>query len=375
MTANGNLYLVSPLNKSPLLAIRSRLVWRARRYYMPLFSDNILIGLDIGSSSIKMAEIRHSKKGLELVTFGSASHNVDLEGHWDSQKLRKLAIIIDDIMTSNKFTGVRTVFSVRSKDVYVTTMDFDASWDKKRIQGEIERQAPYFLPLPPDEMRLSWKQIPMDSASTQYSDKQRISIKALPDSVIDNSKNLLEHINLDGIIIENQTESQIRSLLSADTGNTILIDIGDTQTTFNMIVNGALRSSSHINIGSGQITKDLAASLGVENDTAEYFKRDLHLINLMQLPKPILDFLKVLKVELVSFVNLNKKIGQPSNKIVVTGGGIMIPGFSEFFENFELPIYFGNALRQVIVTDDFLPIITPINNQFAAAIGLALWEG
>lgn len=342
---------------------------------MAFFSDNILIGLDIGSSSIKMAEIRHSKKGMELVTFGSANHNVDLEGHWDSQKLRKLAIIIDDIMTSNKFTGVRTVFSVRSKDVYVTTMDFDASWDKKRIQSEIERQAPYFLPLPPDEMRLSWKQIPMDAASTVYSDKQRISIKALPDSVIDNSKNLLEHINLDGIIIENQTESQIRSLLSSDTGNTILIDIGDTQTTFNMIVNGALRSSSHINIGSGQITKDLSTSLGIDNDTAEYFKRDLHLINLMQLPKPILDFLKVLKVELISFVNLNKKIGQPSNKIVVTGGGIMIPGFSEFFESFELPIYFGNALRQVVVTDDFLPIITPINNQFAAAIGLALWEG
>jgi type IV pilus assembly protein PilM len=339
-----------------------------------MFSDNILIGLDIGSSSIKMAEMRHTKNKKELLTFGSATHSLNLDGHWDSQKLRKLSIIIDDIMSSNRFRGVRTVFSVMSKDVYVTTMDFDKSWDKKKIQTEIERQSPYFLPAPPDEMRLSWKQIKMDSISQEFSNKQRISIKALPDFVIDNSKNLLEHINLDGIIIENQTESQIRSLLTGDTGNTVLVDIGDTQSTFNMIVNGSLRSSSHIAIGTGQITKDLANSLGIDMDIAELFKKDLHLINLMQLPKPVLDFFKVLKLELTTFVNLNKKIGQPSNKVVVTGGGIMTAGFTEFFQTFEIPVYFGNSLRDISVNDEFLPIITPLNNQFAAAIGLAIWE-
>lgn len=338
-----------------------------------MFSDNILIGLDIGSSSIKMAEVKHGKNGRDLVTFGLANHNLDLNGYWDSQKLRKLSIIIDDIMKSNRFSGVRTVISVMSKDVYVTTMDFDSQWDKKKIQSEIERQAPYFLPYPPDEMRLSWKPIPKEQDVLSYTGKQRVSIKALPDFVIDNSKNLLEHINLDGLVLENQTESQIRSLLTPDSGNTILVDVGDSQSTFNIVADGILRSSSHIPIGVGQINKDLSDSMGVDLQIAEFFKRDLHLINLFQLPKQVLDFYKVLKTELNSFVTLNKKIGQFPNKIIFTGGGTSTAGFYEFFDGFEVPVYFGNPLRQINVDDDFKPIITPIANQFSTAIGLAIW--
>jgi type IV pilus assembly protein PilM len=340
-----------------------------------MFTDNILIGLDIGSSAIKMTEIKHTKTGKELQTFGIAYHTLDLNGHWDAQKLRKLSIIIDDIMKSNQFNGVRTVISVMSKDVYVTTMDFEADWDKARIQNEIERQAPYFLPYPPDEMRLSWKPIPKEQDIIGYLNKQRVSIKALPDFVVDNSKNLLEHINLDGIVLENQTEAQIRSLLTPDNGNTILVDIGHTQITFNIVIDTILRSSSHIPIGTGQITKELSANLGIDSQSAEYFKRDLHIINLRQFPKPILDFYKILQTELMSFVDLNKKIGQTPNKIVLTGGGVATAGFYEFFQNNEIPIYFGNSLRNINVNEVFKPIITPINNQFSTAIGLAMYDG
>lgn len=339
-----------------------------------MFADNVLIGLDIGSSSIKMVEIKHGKNGCELLTFGIAQHNINLNGYWDSVKLRQLSIIIEEIMRANSFSGVRTVMSVMSQHVYVTTMDFEAAWNKGKIQGEIERQAPYFLPYPPDEMRLSWRPIPIDDDIKEYTNKQRVGIKAIPDFVFDNSKNLLEHINLDGIVLEIQTESQIRALIPGDTGNTVLVDIGSTQTTFSIVIDGILRSSSHIPIGTQQITKNLGEALGIDDITAENFKKDLHLINLFQLPKPANDFLKILRTELNSFVEINKKIGQPPAKIILTGGGVLTAGLNEYFQHYEIKTYFGNPLKGLIVHGEFLPLITPIGNQFSTAIGMAIWS-
>jgi type IV pilus assembly protein PilM len=339
-----------------------------------MFSDKTIIGLDIGSDSIKMVEIIHTKKGKQLETYGVAKHNLGLDGYWDSARLRQIGNIITEIMQAGSFSGVKTVMSVQSKDVYVTTMDFEASWNRKQIQEEIDKQAAYFLPYPPDEMRLSWSLIKNDPRITAYTGKQRVIINALPDFVIENSKNLLEHVNLDGAALENQTISQIRAGLTPDQGNTVLVDVGGKNTTFSIVVDGVLRSSSHVPIGTDKITEDLSKSLGVETSIAEFFKMDINLVNLFTLPKEVMENLTILKSELATFVELNRKVSQEPQKIVIVGGGVYSPGFVEFFKEFNTPVYVGNCLRRVLVTEDYKPYVYPIVSQLATALGLALRE-
>ncbi len=337
-----------------------------------MFSDKTLIGLDIGSDSIKMAEIDHGQPNPELHTYGVARHAMELEGYWDSTKLRQLSIIIDDIMRAGNFVGVKTVMGIQSKDVYVTTMDFEAGWSKKLIQEEIDKQAPYFLPYPPDEMRLSWSLIENDPRIKAYTGKQRVIINALPEFVIENSKNLLEHVNLDGLALENQTVSQIRAILSPDTGNTLLVDIGANQTTFSIVVDGFLRASSHIATGVSKISKDFEKTLGLSSIVAEDFKKDLNLVNLFELPKELTDTYAIIKTELNTFYELNKKVSQAPQKIVVTGGGTMTAGFFEYIKNFAVPVYLSNSLKNVKIKQEIIPYITPQSNALSSAIGLAL---
>ncbi len=337
-----------------------------------LFSNSNIIGLDIGADNIKMVEVAHEKNRLELATYGVAKHNLDLEGYWGSSKLRPLATMIEDILNSGEFSGVKTVMSVRSKDVYVTTMDFSASLSKKQIEQEINKQAKYFLPYPPEEMRLSWSIIKQPKEVVKQTGKRRVIINALPDFVIENSKNLLEHVNLDGIALENQTVSQIRALLTPDKGNTIMVDIGGDHTTFSVTVDGVLRSSSHIKSGTSKISTDLSHSLGIDPEVAEYFKKDLSLVNLYHLPKQVLDYFSILKSELNTFIELNKKIGQVPEKVVFTGGGIYTPGFVEFFRDYHTPIYLGNCFRDIHIPKEIKPHIMMMINQLSTAIGLAL---
>jgi cell division ATPase FtsA len=221
-------------------------------------------------------------------------------------------------------------------------------------------------------MRLSWSLIDNDPRITSYVGKQRAIINALPDFVIENSKNLLEHVNLDGAALENQTISQIRSILSEDHGNTVLVDMGAKQTNFSIVVDGTLRSSSHIPVGSEKITKDFSESLGIDLTVAEYLKKDLGLVNLFNLPKPIEESLKVFKSELTTFVELNRKVAQTPDKIVITGGGIYTAGLLEHFKSFLIPVHFANCSKQIFITEEYKPYISPIINQLSSAIGLAI---
>jgi type IV pilus assembly protein PilM len=334
--------------------------------------DSTLIGLDIGSNSIKIAEVKNLKGQKTVTTYGIARHDIDLNGYWDSTKLRLLSRIINDVYRTGNFSGVRAMIGAASSDVFVTTMDFEAHWDKKMIQAEIEKQATHFLPFPPDEMRLSWSIINDDPRIKAYTGKQRVIINALPDFVIENSRNLLEHINLDGIGLENQTISQIRSTLGQDSGNTVLVDIGSKSTTFSIVVDGVLRSSTYIDVGGDKITDDLVKQLGVNFLTAENFKKDLSLVNLYVLPKPVFDKLTIIKSELELFIESNKKIAQTPNKVIFTGGGVHIGGFLEFFSNFAFPHFVADPTRNILVDTEHRAYIQPILNQLATAIGLAM---
>jgi type IV pilus assembly protein PilM len=337
-----------------------------------MFTDKNIIGLDIGSESIKIVEIAHHENQKELLTYGVAKHSVPLDGYWDSSRLGKLSTIIEDILDTGNFKGIKTVMSIQSKDVYVTTMDFEEGWDKKTIQAEIDKQAAYFLPYPPDDMRLSWNLIEDDKRVVSYTGKQRVIINALPDFVIENSKNLLEHLNLDGAALENQTRSQIRSALDPDTDKTVLMDIGDKFTTLSIIVDGTLRSSMHVNFGVQKIEQDLSLSLGIDEETAHNFKKDLGLVNLYQISPQIMDTLKTLKNEMTTFVDLNKKIAQDPDKIVITGGGIHTPGLYEYFRDYPVPVFIANPLRSIAIAQTLLPYVAPAGNQLSTAIGLAL---
>ena len=332
-----------------------------------LIKNSEVIGLDIGTHSIKMVEIDHRKNELFLSTYAIAPHSVSLDGYWDASTLRTIARLIENMMHKSNFVGAKTVMSVRSKDVYVTTMEFDAELDEKTIRTTINQQAPFFLPLPPEQMRLSYDLLKAPTVSG----KRRVVINATPDYIVENSRNLLEHLNLDGEAIENQTLSQIRACLPKSNTTSILVDMGGHHTVFSIIVNSSLRSSTYIPSGTQDIATTISQLLGANLETGESFMKDLNLVDLEHLPKPFLDYLTVLKSELEIFVGLNQQIGQNPTEIICTGGGAHTPGLMNFFKGFSIPIRIAHPLENILLEQNLISYITPVSNQLSTAIGLA----
>jgi type IV pilus assembly protein PilM len=325
-----------------------------------------IIGLDIGTHSIKIVEIDHASTGPILNTYTTIPHSTKLDGYWDSTTLRSLSHAIDTAMQKSKFVGIKTVMSIRSKDVFVTSMDFDKELSNTAIQAEINKQAPFFLPLPPEEMRLSFDMVKQPTISG----KRRVVINATPDYIIENYRNLLEHINLDGEAIENCTLAHLRACNIV--GDAILVDLGAHHSVFNAIAQGSLRASTYIEQGSSSISKEISHLLGVSEEVGERVMKDLNLVNLNHLPKPALDYCEIIQQELTHFLKQVEQLGIQNPSIYYTGGGSKTPGLQEVLAKTGMQAEYANPFANITIPHNILPFLSPYKHQYSVAIGLAL---
>ncbi len=338
-----------------------------------IFADKKILGLDIGSNCLKIVEIKHTSNRKELVTFALAEHEVDLDGYWDASKIQDLVKLINEVRSKAGFTSLKTVVALQAKHVFVTSMDFELGWNKRMIQEEINRQSKFFLPYPPDEMRLSWNVIPTNQRISSLTGKQRVVINALPNFVIENITNLLNKCNLEGIALENQTVSLTRAFLKNDKKSTIIVDLGSENTTYSIIIDGVLRNSFTSSIGLLRLDEALQNSLGITRKSAENFKKDLSLVNLFELPKEFTNHISLIKSELKNFYDQNIKIAQIPEQVILTGGGVLTAGLVKLLStDFPITVKVGEITKDFHIDEQKQKSLSPLSSSLSSAIGLAL---
>ncbi|MGL4759328.1 MAG: pilus assembly protein PilM [Patescibacteria group bacterium] len=339
-----------------------------------IFTEKKILGLDIGSNSIKIVEVSHTNKRKELSSFALAEHQIDLDGYWDNKKIEELSQLISNARKKAGFSSIKTVVALQAKYVFVTSMDFELGWNKKMIQEEINRQAKFFLPYPPDEMRVNWNVIQTNTNVSSLTGKQRVVINALPNFVIENITNLLNKSGLEGVALENQTISLTRIFLKSDRRSTIIVDLGNESTTYSIIIDGVLRNSFTSTIGFVRLDEALQNSLGIKLTHAENFKKDLSLVNLFELPKELSNHLSLINSELKNFYDQNVKIAQIPEQIILTGGGVLTAGILESLVGLPIPIKIGEISKDLYIDDHKIRSVSPIINSLSSSIGLAMRE-
>ena len=348
--------------------------------------EKISIGLDIGSSNLKMVEIKrsHAKPNnnqsiaegsyntYELLTYGLYKHNINIDSYWDEGKVNNFAEIVLNIYKSAGFTGSEVTVALPAKYIYVGTMDFEISWDKQMIQAEIVRQSKFFLPYPPDEMRLSWNIINADTSVSSLTGKQRVVINAVPKFVIENITNLLARCQLQGVALENQTISLSRSLLGETKLSTIIVDLGSNSTNLSIIIDGSLRSTFNSMSGTNRLDTILSGSLGIPVEIAKSFKEDLGMVNLYELPKEFEDHIAIVKKDLKAFIDQNIKIAQIPEQIIITGGGVYTAGILSKLQDLGVHVYEGKISSNLKFDEYKLKSFSPLKHLLTTAVGLGM---
>lgn len=364
-------------------------------FFTNLFSKQSasVLGIDIGSSSIKIVQL--SKKGGRAIleTYGELAlgpYTGKGVGETTNLSVEKIIEAINDMMKekevniTTRLCGVAIPFS--SSLMAVIEMPVVP---KKQLDTMIPLEARKYIPVPISEVALDWYIIPKDKNPESEPDvipdpnapkeqpKLEVLIVALHSDTITKYKEIVTKSNLDANFFEIEIFSTMRSILDQEITPVMILDMGATNAKLYIIERGILRASHMINRGSQNITDELSKSLGISVIDAEYLKREKGLlgeINGIKIKDVITFTLNYIFSEANHVVlAYQKKYNKNVSKVVLVGGGSSLQGIVEIAKaNFQTEVVAGDPFSKVISPAFLEKVLKDTGPEFAVAVGVAL---
>jgi type IV pilus assembly protein PilM len=350
-----------------------------------------VLGIDIGSSSIKVVQISRKNGHAILETYGElALGPYTGKGVGESVALPQEKIIeaVKDML--------------KEKEVNITTMScgvaipFASSLmaviempdvSRKELEQMIPIEARKYVPVPISEVTLDWYVIPKDKNTEPLvpadpnSPKPKSTIEvlivALHNDTINKYKNIVSNTGLDVGFFEIEIFSTMRSVLDDETKPVLVIDMGASSTKLYMVERGILRASHMVERGSYDITDELSKSLGISLTDAEYLKREKGLIgetNGIALKNVASFTLNYIFTEADRFIlTYQKKYNKDVNKVILVGGGSALKGVVPFAkEILETEVIAGDPFSKVVAPAFLEQVLKETGPEFTVAVGVAL---
>ena len=363
--------------------------------------DVSALGIDIGSSAIKIVQLKKKNGQAVLETYGELALG-PYAGLGVGQAVvlasDKLAQALTDLMKekevniTTKKCGISIPFASSLMSV-IEMPDVSA----KQLAVMVPLEARKYIPVPVSEVMLDWSVIPKseirEGDSSEYATtaervatdqgtgtqttlpKVYVLIVAIHNETVVRYQDIVARSALEAGFFEIEIFSTMRAVLDETLRPVMIMDMGAASTKLYVIERGVIRSSHTINRGSQDITLTISKSLGLSMERAEVMKRRIGAIgedkNLTGAIILVIDhiFAEVNNV-LLSF---EKKYNQTISKVILVGGGSALRGLAELAKNnFKTDVIIANPFNKVSAPAFLENILKETGPEFAVAIGLAL---
>lgn len=348
---------------------------------MGLFSSSSgsYLGIDIGSSSIKMVELTKEKGQAKLLTYGFSEHPGEGQEEWQNNT-KYIAKAIGEICKKAAPKSKNAVSALPTFSVFSSIINL-SNIGKKDIASAVHWEAKKVVPLPLEEMILDWRKV--DDYKSQSKEKKnniKVLLTGAPRSLVKKYIEIFKTAQINLLSLETETFSLVRSLLGNDKSTVILLEIGASTTDVSVIDNSIPILNRSIDVGGDTITQAISDQLKIGRDRAEQFKYDMGIsaINSKEdvVPKIIAESISPIVNETKYAANLfQSKNEKKIEKIVLSGGSAFIPNLTNYLTKaLDMKVIIGNPWSRVSYPIDLEPLLNEIGPRMSVAIGLALRE-
>ncbi len=328
-------------------------------------SKKSVLGIDIGTTSIKIVQLTHSNGKHVLDTYGIVNVAFDIDERQETN-IQKTVSILKTLLDKSGVTTRKVMASLPTSVVFTTVIDLPKMRDDE-LQNAVEFEAKKYVPLPLEEVTLSWAAAPSDDP-----EKNRVLITAVPNNVLKGYLRIFELSNLQPMAMEIESLSLMRALVASDSAATLLVDLGAKTTHLDIIEQGNLVLTRTIPVGGETITQKIASSLTISLNRAEQFKKEFGINQSSVIPEMIRPILAGIKQEISQVQSIYRARNKSFDKIVLVGGGANLPGFAEYLADLGPKIVQGDPLSQITYNADLGPLLKQSAASLSVAIGLAL---
>ena len=229
-----------------------------------------LVGLDIGSSSIKAVELKSTKAGYELVSFGTESLAQDTVVDGAIMDAPQVANAISKIFDSEKIKTKNVATSVSGHSVIVKRVPLPLMTEEE-LYERIPSEASQHIPFDIADVNLSYQLL--ESMDAQM-DVLLVAVKK--DKILNHTNVLAQAgktpvvVDIDAFALQNCFEVNYEP----DAGQTVaLLNIGASVMNINIVRGGIPLFTRDVSVGGNQFTDALQKELDLSYEDAERLKK------------------------------------------------------------------------------------------------------
>ncbi len=362
------------------------------------------IGIDIGSSSIKVVQLKRKEGRAILETYGEivlGPYAGTEAGRATNLQSEKLQEAISDLVREANVTTKNAALSIPFSSSLISIVQMPDLGEKK-LAEMIPIEARRYIPVPISEVSLDWWVVPKSkydlkspedvelSDNSQHTigsrigenkqqnvDKVDVLLVAILNEAISKSQSIVRGLDLQNVFFEIEVFSTMRSAVDQGVEPVMILDMGAGNTKLYIVEHGIIRDTHIINRGSQDITLALSKALNVSVDRAEEIKRTVGMSTDPQdraINETItlsLDFMfSEANQVLLSF---ERKYNRTISKVVLAGGGSTMRGFIEAAKiHFQSEAILADPFSKVVSPAFLEPILKEVGPEFAVAVGVAL---
>lgn len=300
---------------------------------MELFSGSKqLVGLDIGSHSLKLAEILETNEGYILNQFAQMplTKGVIKDGLLIDQE--NLTQTLKELFknTSLKRKGIVTSLSGHSVIVKKVTLPVT---EKEELRELLNDEVGKYLPFDNmEDVNFDFQILGENAFNPNQTDIMIVAAKKeIVYSFTDAIKNAglsVEIMDVDSFALETMYEENYDF---EENDVDVIINIGASITNINVVKNGTATFARDFTLGGNAVTEALQKQRNISFEEAEKIKMQVHNEGITELNPSLITYAESICAEIERSIDYFRSIsgGENIRKILFAGGGAKIPGLTK----------------------------------------------
>ena len=341
--------------------------------------NNSMVGVDIGSSSVKAVELQGKNGDFQLVSLGYESLEPDSVVDGQIMELNSVSNAISNIFNEHKIKTTKVAAGVNGHSVIVKNIVLP-QMSSEELQESFAWHAEEHIPFDITDVTLDYH------VTGSTDDAIHVLMAACKRDKVANLKQAIQLagkqpsvIDVDAFALQNCYELNYDPQPNEVVA---LLNIGASTTNINILNGSRSVFTRDASFGGSQYTSLLQKELGLTFEHAEQIKRGMPLPETVEDRdiNPILETVSdILALEIQKTMDFYRATvedgGLAVEKILVSGGGSKLTGLVDFLaRQFEMPVEIFDPFRKIKVDSrgfdpEYMREVIP---EMAIAVGLAL---
>ncbi len=342
-----------------------------------------VIGLDIGSSSVKLVQLKESKRGYQLLNFGTTQ--LPPEAIIDGALMNSTVIVstIRDLIQNQRIRSKEVGIAISGHSVIIKKITLPAMTEEE-LEESIQWEAEQYIPFDINDVNIDVQVLTPEPSEQGQMDVLLVAAKK---DMINDYLAVVQEAGLVPVVVDvaafcAENAFEVNYDLPA-TDTIVLVNIGASVININVLADGVTAFTRDISMGGNQFTEEIQKQLNVSHDEAEALKlgggssSDADSVVPQEVERVIAAVSENLAGEIQRSLDFYAATAADSqiSRIYLSGGTCKLPSLYKVVENkVGVPVEIMNPFRNI----EFDPkrfdpeYIREVGPAAAVAVGLAI---